>query len=75
MNPFVLDDLEKRRVKQFAAEQDKKAAQLQNSQHPRYGASGGGYSYIFTPTGLGMIIHIRNNITNEEKDITNYSTW
>jgi hypothetical protein len=63
-------------IKKFQSEQDRKVAVLQNNKYgPNYGASDGGYSYIFTPTGLGCVVHVRNNITNEELDITDYDKW
>jgi len=33
------------------------------------------WSYIFTPTGLGTIISVKDNILNVEKDFTNYDYW
>lgn len=34
-----------------------------NGQYPYYGASGGGYSYIFTPGAVGHTLMVRNNTT------------
>jgi hypothetical protein len=42
---------------------------------PYYGCSGGAYSYIYTPTSLGMIIGVRNNITKDEINLTNFKDW
>ena len=33
------------------------------------------WSYIFTPTGLGMMVSIRDNILIEEKTVTNLDEW
>ena len=34
-----------------------------------------GFSYRYTPTGIGTGITIRCNYCGEEEDITDYSTW
>lgn len=39
------------------------------------GVIGGQFSYSYTPTTLGTVIVIRDNISGETKDITNYSLW
>jgi hypothetical protein len=36
---------------------------------------GGRYTYCFTPTGLGVVIKVIDNLTSEELDLTNYSLW
>lgn len=39
------------------------------------GAIGGAFSYIFTPTGLGVIEKIRCNICLEILDVSEYDEW
>lgn len=39
------------------------------------GAIGGRYSFEFTPTGVGIIIVIKDNITNEKLDVTDYESF
>lgn len=39
------------------------------------GAIGGRFTYMVTPTGLGVIIKIRDNCTKEEIDLTSYEEW
>lgn len=39
------------------------------------GAIGGRYTYMYTPTSLGCIIKVRDNVTHEEKDFTDYGSW
>lgn len=39
------------------------------------GAIGGNITYSFTPTSLGMVIKIKEAITEEELDITDYDSW
>ena len=36
---------------------------------------GKGFSFIFSPVGLGDKITIRCNLCEEEKDITDYKVW
>lgn len=40
-----------------------------------FSSTGGGFSFIVTPTGIGDCITIRCNSCGEEKDITDTSSW
>ncbi len=42
---------------------------------PYEGAIGGGLTYSFTPTGLGMIVKVTCNLTKLELDVTDYASW
>ncbi len=53
-----------RAITMFATEHD-----------PYYGAIGGGISYTFTPTSLGTIVKVKEAITGEELDLTEYNDW
>ena len=52
-----------------------KGTELEHSDEAYYGAVGGGYTYSFTPTSLGCITKVENNITKEEIDLTEYDQW
>lgn len=39
------------------------------------GASGGRYTYSFTPTTLGVCVKVKDGITNEELGITECDDW
>jgi hypothetical protein len=39
------------------------------------GAIGGRTTFSFTPTGLGVITRIKDNITGKELDLTEYEEW
>lgn len=39
------------------------------------GAIGGEYTYSFTPTSLGTIIKVHNEMTKQELDLTEYSDF
>lgn len=67
------DQIEK--LVKWQIEQDKKVAEKQQQSQPYYGCSGGPLTYSFTPTTLGMVIKVINNLTKEEIDLTDYSSW
>lgn len=39
------------------------------------GAIGGRFTYEFTPTSLGLVTSVRDNITRNSLDLTDYSLW
>lgn len=39
------------------------------------GASGGNLTFSVTPTGLGTTFKVRESITKEEIDLTDYDNW
>lgn len=39
------------------------------------GAIGGRITYSFTPTNLGVVIKVRDEVTKQEIDLTNYEAW
>lgn len=39
------------------------------------GATGGQYSYIFTPTNLGTVLVIKDCVTGKEFNVTDYNSW
>jgi hypothetical protein len=42
---------------------------------PYYGASGGGITYKFTPTSLGIVIEVTEYRTQKTLDLTDYDSW
>lgn len=40
-----------------------------------FSTTGGGFSFIITPTGLGNIIEVRCNSCGDSEDITDISNW
>lgn len=65
---FELLDKEVKRANKFMNSQKKKRDNY-------VGAIGGAFSYKFTPTGIGDIVQIIDNITKETLDITDYGSW
>jgi len=59
----------------FRTEQDKIVAKMQNREYAYYGASGGGYTYSFSPCGIGTCVKVKNDITKNEVDISFYEDW
>jgi len=39
------------------------------------GAIGGAFTYCFTPTGLGVIVKVRDSVSGQELDVTDYDSW
>lgn len=39
------------------------------------GTIGDRFTYSFTPTSLGCIIKVKDGLTSEEKDFTDYDMW
>ena len=78
---FSLDAKQIEKLNAWVAEQDKKVMEHQKGtelEHPGeayYGACGGSLTYKFTPTGLGLAVHVQNNVTGEEINLTNYEDW
>lgn len=46
-----------------------------DGEFPYYGAIGGGLTYSFIQTGLGVIATVKESITGKEIDLTNYNEW
>lgn len=43
--------------------------------YPYTGTIGGGLTYSFTPTGLGVIVTVKEAITGEELNLTDFDSW
>ena len=52
-------------------EQDSKVREKNSN----YGAMGGGYTFMFTPTNLGMIIKVKNVLTGDTVDLTDWDDF
>lgn len=63
-----MNDKEKKAAEAWISKQRKKKKSPDT-------AIGGRFSYIFTPTGIGTAVTIRDGLTGEEKNITDYDTW
>lgn len=84
---FELDEKQVEKLNVWKKEQNKKVAVAQDKYGDKdlpsfrmegeayYGACGGGYEYIFTPCSLGVGITVRNIITGEEINLTDYENW
>jgi hypothetical protein len=42
---------------------------------PHYGAIGGGVTFSFTETGVGVGCTVKESITGEEIDLSDYENW
>lgn len=83
---FVLDAEQWLKLNSWLKETNKKTAALQWAipeirkhmldEHTTYGgAIGGSLTYSFTPTSLGMIVKVRDALSKQEIDLTNYDEW
>jgi len=72
---YNLTDEQSKKLQTWIEEQDAKIAKNQGKDSAYYGCIGGGYSYMFTPTTLGCAIVVKNNITKEEINLTDYDSW
>jgi len=39
------------------------------------GAIGGSITYSFTPTSLGVVVKVKNDLSGAEIDLTEYENW
>ncbi|MFA6233842.1 MAG: hypothetical protein WC824_06595 [Bacteroidota bacterium] len=81
---FKLTPDQESRLVVWEKEQDAKVAELQknNPMIPQYlkteayyGTIDGGYTFSFTPTGLGVAVRVKNAVTGEEIDLSDYDLW
>jgi hypothetical protein len=76
---FMLNVGQTERCAEWMKAQDAKVAERQKeSDHPDkpyYGCTGGAYSYIFTPTTIGLCVEVRNNLTKETINLTDTEAW
>jgi len=74
MSTFTLSPSDREKIAAWQKIQDKKVAQVQNTEHPNYGAMGGSYTYSFTGLSTMCIFKVTNSLTKEELDLTNYES-
>ncbi len=61
---------------QFSASQEKKILAWTSTLPPVFtGAIGGRFTYSLTPTERGNIVKIKDAVTKEELDVTEYEAW
>jgi len=63
-----ITDLEKKRFDRFCEKQRKKET-------GEMSVSGGRFSLIITPSGIGTIVEAFDNLLNVRKNITDYNCW
>jgi len=72
MEPSQLDKFLK-----WRDEQDAKVIlkQKHNKRYADYGACGGGYTFLFSPTNIGTAVSVTNDLTRETVNLTDYDSW
>lgn len=63
------------KLDKWIAENNAGVARQQGGDSPYYGGSGGSLTYSFTPTSLGLIVKVTNNMTGQTIDLTDYESW
>jgi hypothetical protein len=78
MTRFELTDEETQKANEWMDQQDnivRKKQGLSEDEPIYYGSIGGAVTFSFTPTSLGVIVKVRNSVTNNEIDLTDYHSW
>lgn len=65
---FHVTEDQQEKINKFINAQNKKTGGY-------YGAIGGGFTYQFTPTSIGVVLRVENCLTHESIDVTDYDTW
>lgn len=73
MIQFTLTDIESKTAEDFIKEH--KDCCREKLHKPFFSTTGGEFSYIITPTGLGNCVTIRCDSCGKEKEITDISNW
>ena len=47
----------------------------QQAEEDKVGTIGDRYTYSFTPTSLGLATVVKDNVTNSEINLTDFSNW
>lgn len=56
-------------------EKQKQFSKTTPTNKPYYGAIGGGLTYSFTPTGLGVVVEVTEYHTKKTINLTDYESW
>jgi hypothetical protein len=74
---FSLTNEQIEKLSVWAAEQVSKDTEkaAQSGRISTYGACGGAFTYSFTPTSLGLIVKVTNNLSGDELDLTEWDMW
>lgn len=57
-------------------QEEKLAAWTKKKDMSKYtGAIGGRFTYSFTPTNLGIVVKIKDELDQTEVDVTDYDSW
>lgn len=67
MKQFELDDAQEA---QFEAWR-----KIQKEKDPRIATAGERWTFMFTPTGLGTVVKVKDELLKEELDLTDWENW
>lgn len=67
MYKFQLDETQIKKFEKWKKKQKKK--------DPTTFTAGERWTFMFTPTGLGLVVHVKDNLINEEIDLTDWDNF
>ena len=73
MDNITFTENEKKELKEFYHKH--KNCSMKHLGKPFFSTTGGQYTFLITPTGLGNVIQVQCNACKEIKDITDVSNW
>lgn len=56
-------------------EASKEFIKIQKKKDPSFPTAGERWTYSFTPTGLGTVVSIEDNLLHDTKDLTDWTWW
>lgn len=59
----------------LTAKQNKKLSEWLKEPNQYCGAIGGRLTYSFTPTSIGLLVEVTDNLTKEKLDLTDYDDF
>ena len=72
---FSLSESQQTLLTKWENEQNQEVKDSRKNAALQGGPIGGICTYSFTPTSLGVIITVKNALTEKEIDLTNYDEW
>lgn len=79
---FTLDAEQQEKLAKWLKEIEPEILEIQKNfsksaplNRPYYGSAGGGLTYSFTPTGLGVVVEVTEYHTNKTINLTYYKSW
>ena len=81
---FPVSERQRDKINAWCKEIDKKVyleqkkngtLHFDDGENPYYGMIGGGLTYCFTPTSMGVILIAQHSFTKEELNVSDFDSW